>query len=78
MLTTSPDLCRPFAAAMGDVRTAAECVAGYEADCAAGLGAWWGTAEGRRAASGLAKAIEERLEGLGPGPPVCMWGEGCH
>ena len=64
MLATSPDHCRPFAAAMGDLRTAAECMAGYEADCQAGLGAWWGTVEGRRAAGRLAEAIGGRFAAL--------------
>ncbi len=55
-LATSPELCRPFAAAMGDLRTADDCLAGYTADCAVGLAGL--TLPG---AARLAAAVQARL-----------------
>ena len=55
-LAASPDLCRPFAAAMGDVRTARECLEGYKADRAAGVAGLDAATAGR-----LAAAMEARL-----------------
>lgn len=66
-LAAFPELCRPFAAAMGDVRSAAECLAGYEADRAAGMGWLSGTEGGRRAAERLAAAMADKLEAAADG-----------
>jgi hypothetical protein len=60
-LAAAPELCRPFAAAMGDRRTAAQCLADYDIDRAAGLAGLGATDGGRRAAERLAVAVAARF-----------------
>ena len=64
MLATAPELCRPLAAAMGDLRPAARCIDDYGADQAIGVAGLMGTEPGRRAASLLADAIAGRFRAL--------------
>ncbi len=63
-LARAPDLCRPFAAALGDRRPAAAVLAAHPAERAAPLAALAAAPEGRRAAEALAAAIRGRLGGL--------------
>ena len=63
-LANSPDLCRPFAAALGDCRPAAAVLAAFPCESAVSLAALAATTEGRRTAEALAAAIRVRLAGL--------------
>ena len=63
-LAHSPDLCRPFAAALGDRRPAAAVLAAFPGESAAPLAALAATTEGRWTAEALAAAIRVRLAGL--------------
>ena len=63
-LAATPELCRPFAAAMGDRRSAARVRADFDADRSRPLAALCTTPEGRRAADMLAAAIRERTAAL--------------
>jgi hypothetical protein len=60
-LARTPDVCRPFAAAMGDRRPARRCVADGPADAARTLAALAATPDGARRLDLLAAAIEARL-----------------
>ncbi len=73
-LLHSPELCRPFAAALGDRRPAAACLAAFRAEAAAPLAALGATGEGRRRAEALAAAIRARLAGLAgvPRRPILL------
>jgi hypothetical protein len=61
MLQVAPHLCRPLAAAMGDLRSGAQCLADHAGDRAGGLAALRSTEGGRGAAERLAGAIRERF-----------------
>ena len=63
-LAHTPDLCRPFAAALGDRRPAAAVLAAFPAAAATPLSSLAETLDGRRAAEALAGAIRGRLAGL--------------
>jgi hypothetical protein len=60
-LARTPDVCRPFAAAMGDHRSASRCIAEGPADAARTLAALAATPDGARRLELLAAAIEARL-----------------
>ena len=62
-------VCRPFAAAIGDRRPARQVLADGRADAAETVAALAGTPDGRRRLSALAAAIEERLRGTSPSVP---------
>ncbi len=73
-----PHLCRPFAAALGDIRPARQVLADGRADAAETVAALAGTPDGRRRLSALAAAIEERLRGASsPSPPDARGGSLC-
>ena len=61
MLQVAPRLCRPLAAAMGDLRPAAQCLADHAGDRAGGLAALRSLEGVRGAAERLAGAIRERF-----------------
>ena len=64
-LRVAPQLCRPLAAAMGDLRPAARCLADYAGDRAGGIR---GPRTDAEYAEGLAAAVAERfalVAGLG-------------
>jgi hypothetical protein len=60
-LARTPDVCRPFAAAMGDRRPARRCVVDAAADAGRTLAALAATPDGARRLAMLAAAIEDRL-----------------
>ncbi len=60
-LARTPDVCRPFAAAMGDRRPARHCVADGPADAARTLAALAAAPDGALQLNLLAAAIEARL-----------------
>ena len=60
-LARTPDVCRPFAAAIGDRRPARRCLADYPADTRRTLTALAATPEGARRLVLRAAAIEARL-----------------
>ncbi len=60
-LARTPDVCRPFAAAMGDRRSARRCIADGPADAAWTIAAMAATPDGSRRLELLAAAIEARL-----------------
>ncbi len=64
-LARAPDVCRPFAAAMGDRRPARRCAADAPADAARTLAAIAAAPDGARRIGLLAAAIEARLPGQG-------------
>ena len=67
MLATAPELCRPLAATIGDLRPAAQCLAEYGAALASGLSGLGesGGEAGRRAAGLVAGAFARRFAALG-------------
>ena len=61
-LARTPDVCRPFAAAMGDRRPARRCLAEYRTDRArGGVRDLASTPDGARRLSLLARAVAARL-----------------
>ena len=60
-LARTPDVCRPFAAAMGDRRPARRCLADYPADARRTLAALAASPDGAERLARLAAAIESRL-----------------
>ena len=60
-LAASPDVCRPLAAAMGDLRPAARLLADYPADRARTAAAVAACPEGARRLARLASAVAVRL-----------------
>jgi hypothetical protein len=63
-LARTPDVCRPFAAAMGDRRPARACLSEYRADQAHGrIRSLAATPDGARRLSLLARAVASRLAG---------------
>jgi hypothetical protein len=60
-LARTPDVCRPFAAAMGDRRSARSCIADGSADAARTLAALAATPDGALRLELLAAAIDARL-----------------
>ena len=60
-LARTPDVCRPFAAAMGDRRPARQCLAEYPADARRTLADLAASPDGARRLALLAAAIEARL-----------------
>ena len=64
-LARTPELCRPFAAVMGDLRPAAQVRADFDTDRSLPLAALSSTTEGRRALDLLAAALRSRGAALG-------------
>jgi hypothetical protein len=60
-LRVAPQLCRPLAAAMGDLRPAARCLADYAGDLAGGVGLGLGLRDGADVGDLLAAAVAERF-----------------
>ncbi len=60
-LASTPDVCRPFAAAMGDRRSACRCIAESSADAGRTLASLAVTPDGAQRLELLAAAIEARL-----------------
>ena len=60
-LHVAPQLCRPLAAAMGDLRPAARCLADYAGDRAGGMG---GPRDPGRGINDLAAAVAERFAAI--------------
>ena len=60
-LAATPDVCRPFAAAIGDRRPASLCLAQYAVDRALTLSRFAATADGAQRLALLARAIAIRL-----------------
>ncbi len=69
-LASTPDVCRPFAAAMGDRRPARRCLAEYRADRArSSIRSLAATPDGARRLALLARAVAGRLA-------AASWGSG--